>query len=185
MYQFSKKDNRTGKGRDIVFGILCAIIALAIVGLVFMLTGNRERTVGTDIASEDITEFYYTEASSAYPPSYQRYRFYTEDDIHRFYHEKREGAVWPLTESHITVSGSIQLSDEDWTTFLGYLEGGTVKKREQNAESGGSGPALYLYWNGDRAIYQKFYFSSLRNQNLFEKFCAGLVGSMETISETP
>ena len=131
--------------------------------------------VGKNIDMENITEFFYTYASSAFPPEYQRYRFYKENGKYKFYHEKREGSAWPLTESDITLSGSVELSDEEWAGFLDCLKDGTVRKRGENTETGNSAPSLYLYWNGDRSKYQEFSFSSMNTQNSFEELCAKLV----------
>ena len=169
------KTNNTRKGKRIVPGSICGVIAIAIVVLVFSLMRNKERVVGIDIVEQDITEFFYTVSSSSYPPAYQRYRFYKEDGACQFYHEKREGSNWPLTESNITLSGSMELSEEQWKEFVKFLEGGTVKKREESVEAGNSGPWLYLYWNGDQAKYQEFSFSSIDVKKSFEEFCAELV----------
>lgn len=165
-------------------GIRIAGIAVLAVGVVvvllLVLAGNRERTVGKHIAPEEITEFFYTEASSAYPPGYQRYRFYTEAGKTFFYHETREGLHWPLTEEDISCSGSVQLSEEAWARFMDCLRGGSVRKRGENAESGGSAPALYLYWKGDRAKYQEFSFASPDKLRAFEALCAELAGRSES-----
>ena len=175
MYQLDMKKCKTRKGSYVVIVSIFVVIAIAIVVLLFVQTGKRERVVGKDISVEAITEFYYTHSSSTNPPDYQRYRFYTEEGTYKFYHEKREGIAWPLTESHITRSGSIELSEEEWTEFLNFLKGGIVKKRDQSIETGGSGPWLYLYWNGDRDEYQAFSFATLNERNAFEEFCEKLV----------
>lgn len=171
----NQKHNRAKKGERTVVGSICVVIALVIAGALLVLAGNRARVVGRDIAAADITEFFYTRSSSVNPPEYQRYRFRVEDGTYTFYHEKREGAHWPLTESDITVSGTVELSGKEWTEFMECLNGGTVKKRGESAEAGGSGPWLYLYWKGDRAKYQEFSFSSLEAKRSFEEFCAELV----------
>ena len=165
---------KKGKGTYFMIGIICGAITIAIVILLFISIRHKEYVVGTQIAAEDITEFYYTYSSSTYPPEYQRYSFYKEKEAYKFYHEKREGFAWPLTESHITLSDSIELSEEEWTEFLKYLNGGKVKERKQNSESGDAGPWLYLYWEGDRAKYQEFSFSTLPEEKAFENFCVEL-----------
>ena len=113
MHQTNAKRGKTRKGRYLVIGSICGAVAIAVVVFLFIMTGNRERVVGVDIAAEDITEFFYTYSSSTYPPDYQRYRLYKENGIYKFYHEKREGQDWPLTEAHITISGSVELSEEE------------------------------------------------------------------------
>ena len=135
---------------------------------------SGDLTVGGGISFEDITEFYYTIDASTYPPQFQRYRFHVEDEAHLFYHETRKGNHWPLTEADITVSGTKELSEEEWAAFLGFVKGGTVKKREESTESGGSGPWLYLYWKGDRSKYQEFTFATWNTQTAFEEFCVAL-----------
>lgn len=163
------------KGTVFMIGILCALLILAAAVSFFVLRGNRELAVGTDISEKDITEFFYTYSSSAYPPSYQRYRFYKEEEAYHFYHEKREGNDWPLTEEHTTLSGSAELSEEEWTEFLRCLNGGEVKGRTESSEAGGSGPWLYLYWEGDRGKYREFTFLSAAAETAFEELCAELV----------
>lgn len=127
--------------------------------------------VGKDILPEDISEFYYTYSSSTFPPKYLRYRFYIQDEQYMFFYENREGKTFPLTESNITVSETVILSQEEWTTALNCLQGGKVEKRKDSTESGNAGPWMYLYWNGDRSKYQEFTFTSLDSEKAFESFC--------------
>lgn len=155
-------------------GIWGSVIAVAAVIISLILFGSKEKMVGKEIAPDDITEFFYTFSSSAYPPVYQRYRFYTENGKYIFYHEKREGKTWPLKESDITYSVSVHLSAEEWSEFLELLNGGKAKKREEAVGAGNLSPALFLYWNGDRSKYQEFSFASLNVQQKFEEFCAAL-----------
>lgn len=138
---------------------------------------KAELIVGEDILIEDITEFYYTEDSSAFPPYYQRYRFYTEKGKYYFYHETREGEEWPLTEKHIAVKGTIKLSEDEWDEFFDFLKDGTVKRRGENIDSGGSGPWLYLYWDNDGGEYREFTFSSREKLDAFEEYCERKRGS--------
>ena len=132
---------------------------------------NGKYVVGEGIQKEDITEFVYTIGTSTNPPLDQRYRFYTEDGSYWFYHETREGDVWPLTEEHISVSGTLELSSGEWDAFLDCLEGGSVKKRTDDANSGGTRHAYSLYWNGDREKYRVFTFSSSKKDRAFEELC--------------
>ena len=184
MHQTNEKRGKTRNGRYLVIGSICGAVAIAVVVFLFIMTGNRERVVGVDIAAEDITEFFYTYSSSTYPPDYQRYRLYKENGIYKFYHEKREGQDWPLTEAHITISGSVELSEEEWKEFLSCINGGKVKERNQESETGGSGPWLYLYWKGDGGKYQEFSFLTVNEKNSFEEFCEELVTAHTEESET-
>ena len=136
--------------------------------------GRGEKLVGTDVLLESVTEFYYTYSTSTDPPHYQRYRFYTEDGKRFFFHEKREGDHWPLTEDDATVAGTVELTEAEWEAFFDCLKGGTVKKREENLDSGRAGPWLYLYWNGDKSKYQEFTFASYGARCDFEELCEGL-----------
>ena len=150
-------------------GITALILALFMKGIF-----KKEMIVGKDIKAEDITEFYFTWSGSAYPPDFQRYRFYVEEGKPFFYHETREGDHWPLTETDITLSGSMELSEEEWMKFFELLEGSTVKAREESTESGSRGPWLYLYWKRDRSRYQELSFASLEQRNAFETYCIEL-----------
>ena len=89
MHQTNAKRGKTRKGRYLVIGSICGAVAIAVVVFLFIMTGNRERVVGADIAAEDITEFFYTYSSSTYPPDYQRYRLYKENGKYKFNHQKR------------------------------------------------------------------------------------------------
>ena len=135
---------------------------------------SEETVVGEGIAIGDITQFYYTLSSSTNPPVYQRYRFSAKDGVYVFDHEAREGDHWPLTEQDTTEAGSKELSEEEWETFFGFLKGGTVKAREEDTSSGGSGPWLYLYWDGDRDLYQEYSFPTAEAEAGFEDFCLSL-----------
>ena len=159
---------------DFVIEYIGGALAVVAVVLLFISAQNRTRAVGRNIAPEDIEEFFYTYASSTYPPDYQRYHFYKENGRYKFSHEKREGCRWPLTESDVTRSGSMELSEEEWLEFLSYLKDGKVKKRKENSIAGGSGPWLYLYWKGDKGKYQEFFFFNLKGKKAFEEFCAAL-----------
>ena len=138
-----------------------------------------ELTVGEDIVFERITDLYYTYDASTFPPHYQRYRFYAAEGKHWFFHETREGDHWPLTEEDATVSGTRELTEAQWAGFLSLVSGGTVTKREESADSGGAGPWLYLYWDGDRGEYQVFGFSSREAETSFEELCGELAGTQE------
>ncbi|MCR5376992.1 MAG: hypothetical protein K6E71_09620 [Lachnospiraceae bacterium] len=146
---------------------------------------KKEFVVGKDIAKEDILQFYFTYDSSTYPPEFQRYRFYTEGGKLFFYHEKREGDHWPLSESDATVTGTKELSETEWDEMFSLLCGGTVRAREEHLESGGRGPWLFLYWKGDRGKIQEYAFSSFAKQREFETFCVALKGEAGSGPEEP
>lgn len=135
------------------------------------------KIVGKDIQTEDITDFYYTEENINYDAHYQRYRFYVEGGKHIFFHETRErkNDYGPCTEDDTILIGSIELTDEQWSQFIDLVNGGIVKARGDSAESGGTGPWLYLYWTNDKGKYQQFSFDSYETQAKFEKFCLSLV----------
>ena len=142
------------------------------------LTGCT-KSVGKQISKDKFKEFYYTYSTTVNPPEFQRYRFYMEDGKAFFYHEKREGNNVFLTEDDITVSGTKELSSEEWTAFWNLINGGCVKSRSENVDSGNSGPWLYLYWNGDQDVCQEFTFRDSEIVYEFEVFCEGLVASMQ------
>ena len=163
-------------------------IILFITGIMFlaMLTGcsaneeagemsllSKKMIVGTNIAFEDITDFYYTEENINYNAHYQRYRFYVEDGKHLFFHETRErkNDYGPCTEEDTVQIGTIELSDDQWSEFTALVNGGTVTAREDSADSGSSGPWLYLYWTNDKSKYQQYSFESYGTEVKFEEFC--------------
>ena len=137
---------------------------------------NSGKTVGKDIQTVDITDFYYTVENINYDAYYQRYRFYVEDGRHLFFHETRErkNDYGPCTEEDTTLTGIVELTDEQWTKFTDLVTGGTVKARGDSADSGGTGPWLYLYWTNDKGKYQQFSFDSYETQAKFEEYCLSL-----------
>ena len=142
-------------------------------------------TVGEGIQIDDITEFYYTYENINYNAFYQRYRFYTEDGKHMFFHETRErkNDYGPATEEDTTLTGTVELTDEQWTAFFNAISGGNVSARKESAESGGRGPWLYLYWTGDRSKNQVYEFPSLEAQKVFVDFCLALAADDAAVSE--
>ena len=145
----------------------------------FPFSGIGTRVVGKKVTEDKFKEFYYTYATTVNPPEFQRYRFFMEDGKAFFYHEKREGNNTFLTEEDITLSGTRELSGEEWNTFWAFLDGGTVKKRTERTDSGNPGPWLYLYWDGDKNACQVFSFKEQDTVYAFEEFCEGLVQSMQ------
>lgn len=163
-------------------GMACAVLLL---GAFFMTAGcgegqakmfadKKEYVVGKDIAMTEIKEFYYTIDASTNPPEFQRYRLSNKDGKYEFYHEKREGNTWPLKEKDITVSGTVELTKDQWQEFYGYLKDGKVTKRTDTATSGGRGPWLYLYWQKDKGSYQVFAFADYDKRQSFEQLCLKL-----------
>ena len=135
-----------------------------------------ELIVGNDIAFEELTDFYYTYDASTAPPHYQRYRFYTESGKCFFYHETREGGGWPQTEEDITRSGTVELTDAQWTAFCELLRGGTASRREEHLDDGDAGPWLFIYWQGGEEDGREVSFEMPGTVLSFEAFCAGLTG---------
>ena len=144
---------------------------------------DREMVVGKNIALDEITDFYCNRSSSTYPPDYQVYRFFIEDGKPQFYHETREGDSWPLTEEDITVSGTKELTQEEWDEFCSFLEGGHVKKEDDEPIDGDDGPWFTLYWKRDRSEFRDFSFATYDTQGSFEDYCAGLAESGSVLHE--
>ena len=136
----------------------------------------KETFTNRKIPADDITEFYYTRENINFNASYQRYRFYKEDGKYMFYHETREkpGEYGPTSEADITVSGTVELSDDERKDFLTFLKDGTVSARKDPGESGDSGPWTFIYWKNDKGKYQVFDFSSYGTKLKFEEFCSAL-----------
>ncbi|MBR4462865.1 MAG: hypothetical protein IKS51_09825 [Erysipelotrichaceae bacterium] len=182
-----KKSNDTTGNKKTRGIFLLAGCILFVVAVLLVILGGRnmsltdlvsgKKIVGKDILSDDITEFYYTYDASTYPPDYQRYRFYAEDGRYYFYHEKREGDHWPLREEDITVSGTKELTQEEWNHFFESLCGGIVQNRDDDVVDGDAGPWLYLYWKNDRGKLQEFSFASWEEEKDFEQYCLELMGN--------
>lgn len=134
---------------------------------------NSSKIVGKDIKSEDIIEFYYTKENINYGAYFLRYRFYVDGGKHMFFHEYRERKddYGPTTEKDRTTLVECKLNDAQWAEFFRILKDGTVNVRKDNAESGGTGPWLFLYWKGDKEKYREYTFASFDLQKRFEQFC--------------
>ena len=139
---------------------------------------SKDYVVGKDIAYEDISDFYYTYENINYNANYLRYRFYLENGKRMFFYERRErpNDYGPATENDRTAMGTVELSDNDWSKFCGFVKDGVVVKRKDSAETGDSGPWLYLYWKKDKDVYREFSFSSYEQLLSFEDFCRSLAG---------
>lgn len=132
--------------------------------------------VDKEILMKDIRDFYYTKSNINYDAFYQRYRFYVEGGKNYFFHETRErkGKYGPCTEADTTLKGTVELTGDQWKKFYELVSGGTVEKREESADAGGSGPWLYLYWTNDRDSIQQFSFESYKKEKEFVGFCKSL-----------
>ena len=108
--------------RQLLAALLCVLL------LPLGCAGVSEKIVGKDVKKTDIRDFYWTYDTSTYPPEFLRYRFYVEDSAYRFFWERREGNVWPLTEEHRTASGTLTLSDAEWDALWNCLENGCRHK---------------------------------------------------------
>ena len=157
-----------------IVSIVGALFVVAISALLLFSKGKKDIIVGDSISKEQIGEFFYTYSTSANPPEYQRYHFYKDNNKLYFYHEKREGEEWPLTEKNITESGTVELTNKEWDTLFDYLLGGKVERRAKNETSDSGGVDLYLYWDNDRDINQQFSFLTSDTQKRFEDFCMSL-----------
>ena len=125
------------------------------------------------LTADEIVDFYYTCSTSTYPPFFQRYRFYKKNGRYYFYHETREGGDWPQTEEEITVSGTLALTEDEWTVFFSYLDGGTVKEPEAEIVDGDDGPWMYVYRGKGQEEYE---FPSYQARLAFEAFCEEMSG---------
>lgn len=165
---------RKGKCSVKILGIAIAAVIIAAV-FAFAAKGGRQRTVGADISTSDVTEFYCTTAASTNPAFWQQYRFYMEGEQWWFFHETRQGSHWPLTEADTVIScGAKELSQQEYEQFTACISGGRVTKREESTDSGSKGPWLYLYWKGDKGKYQQFSFAEYSAQTAFEDLCEKL-----------
>ncbi|MCR5249900.1 MAG: hypothetical protein K6E50_04775 [Lachnospiraceae bacterium] len=137
---------------------------------------KKEKIVGKDVKSDDVSEFYYTYSNINLDAYYQRFYFHAENGAHYFTHETRErpGDYGPATEEDVTLKGSLELTDEQWSGFFELVSDGIVRKREESADAGDSGPWAYLYWNGDGSVIQEYTFASQGKQRSFEEYCTSL-----------
>ena len=79
-----------------------------------------------------------------------------------------------LTEADITYTGTLELSEEEWNVFFDYLKDGRVTKRGEGDVTSGASVDLYLYWNGDKEVYQVFSFEPSGKRKGFEDWCLEL-----------
>ena len=140
------------------------------------VTLNDGKINGTDIGANDIAHFYYTYENINYNAFYQRYHFYTEDGKTMFFHETREvkNDYGPAEENDRTKYGTIELSENDWARFFDLIKDGTAKNREENIETGGRGPWMYIYTDDTVENSKEYHFASYEAQTEFVAFCEEL-----------
>ena len=124
--------------------ILSFLLLLSGCGQIFIpfLNGEDVMIVGKDIKENDINEFYYTKENINYDAYYLRYLFYVNEGKHIFFFEERErkGDYGPTTEKDVKAKAEFELTDAEWSEFISIINGGEVKVRDDNPETGGSGP---------------------------------------------
>ena len=158
-----------------VQGMIACLLALLL--CLLASCARAEAVVGKDVAIEDITDFYYTYETPYAVSVYQRYRFYVEDGRKLLFHESRQGGAWPQTEEDTVCTGTVVLTEDDWSAFFECLRGGTVDRRSDDALSGDDGPWTYLYWTGDGGEVQEYAFPSAKSRLAFEALCSRLAGN--------
>ncbi len=150
--------------------ILLPVLLLSIVLMLGINKGKirKEYIVGENISEKEITEFYYTIASSTNPPEYLRYHILFDKQA-TIYKEVREGNHWPLTDKDIVFAETVELRPEEKEMFYHLLKGGIVRSRKEEVVTDGSKkPFLYLYWENDRDYYQVFEFEGNREKEFIE-----------------
>ena len=169
---------------SLIWRAVLFVLAMSLLLSGVLSPGQREDfVVGTDISPSDITDFYYTYDASTAPPHYQRYRFYAENGRHFFFHETRDGGGWPQTEEDVTFSGTLALTEDQWSDFYALLLDGTVSPRRESLSDGDAGPWLYLYWTGDGGSIQEYAFPSYGARLDFEAYCEDLAQTDEHAEE--
>ena len=153
---------------DILFILLITAFLV-----VFLFACASPLVVGDTIKFDQIKDFYYTIDASTNLPFY-RYRVYTVDGVHTFYHEERSGDHWPLTENDATVIEKKEMTEEEWAVFCRCIAGGKVSKRIDSTDSG---PWLFIYWEGDKGRNQVFSFRGLDAQYDFRKWCEEMMAT--------
>ena len=133
--------------------------------------------VGKDIERYNIKEFYYTYENINYDAFYQRYHVYKTDyGTPYFTHitRQRKDDYGPTTPEDTVKSGTIEMTDEQWKKFYELILGGTVAEREDTADSGGSGPWYFLYWDNDKEKYREYKFVSYVAEKALKEFFVSL-----------
>ena len=131
---------------------------------------------GSEISDGDIAEFVYTFDHIGYNAEYQRFRFYTENGKHMFFHERREirGDYGFASEKDVTRKGDFQLKQNEWQSFCSFLQNGEIRQRNDEPVDGDDGPWMYIYLKNSDSRGQEFYFADLQTRGSFEDFCESL-----------
>lgn len=154
---------------------IAAILTIAILAAAIYLTFCRDRTLRVaQIGEARFRDFYFTYASTTAPPMFRRYRIFVDGERRSFYHEKREGDNVFLKEDDITISGTIELTDEEWQKFWAVIEDGVVSERTEDTRTGGAGPWLFIYWDGDGGTKQVLDLAEPDAAMELEKLCEEL-----------
>lgn len=164
------------KGKIIAAVCVCIVLAAAVI-ITVNIVNSRPKIVGKNIAHEEINEFYYTISTLKEPPYFLRYHFYNDEGKHMYTYEYREGETrddLPLTEEDITEQITVELTDQQWSELMNLIDGGEAMKRGTDTSTGGDGPWTYIYWNGDKSLYQEYYFENRDKLSAFEDFCKEL-----------
>ena len=136
-----------------------------------------EKFKGTKVDLTDVVDFYYTYEWIGYNAEYLRYRFYTEDGRHYFFHEARkvEEDYGPAGKDDVTSIGTAELSQEEWDKFLGLIKDGKISKPEESASTGDKGPWLYIYYTkGNDTQRMAYTFDPYISVEDFEEYCESL-----------
>ena len=160
--------------------VVLLFIVCALAGTVLAACQTEEGPVmddPKDLRLEEVVDFYYTYNCVGYNAKYQRYRFYIEDGKYMFFYETRgtEDDYGWNTEDDIITSGTVELTAEDWTTFLGFLENGSVREPEESLEDGDAGPWMFIYYPGEGdPVRMEYLFATPGDRTAFEEYCAAL-----------
>ena len=171
--------------------ILLIIVGMILCGLLAVSCNKNKETdidnnaklsgkkfiVGEDISISDITEFNFTysdiDEPKAFDTHYLRYYLYEKDNSHFFFYEKKEGkkSNGLVIEENTIASGTVQLTDEQWTEFFDNIRGGTVTEKTLDTELKDSLFRFDICWNGDEGKYREYAFTPDGDQHIFEASC--------------
>ena len=82
--------------------------------------------------------------------------------------------IFEAAEKQYRVSGTVELTEEQWTAFCDLVDGGIASTREESLDDGDAGPWLFIYWRGGEEESREFRFATAGTVMAFEAFCAGL-----------
>ena len=78
---------------------------------------------------------------------------------------------------------TVNFFQEEWDEFCSFLEGGHVKKEDDEPIDGDDGPWFTLYWKRDRSEFRDFSFAAYDAQVSFENYCAELASTASALHE--